>query len=1243
MNIRNISIRTRLTIGFAFIILMLAFLGYTALNDISEVTKATENIYNHPLTVSNAVRDINANIIAIHRSMKDVALAQDDIEMNRARLLVDQYENAVFEKFEIVFSQFLGDMQDVENAHKSFSDWKEIREEVILLWSKGKKDDAISITKGKGADHVQKVLDDVQVMIDFASLKAEEFYENTKKNEINAYNRMIMLISLLVVISSLIIILLSRSIILPINEMNTTAKRIESGDIEARNLTRSKDELNALAVSFNNMTDAIKSRNTTLSGLADISTSLHGLDDLEEFISAILSKFIELTGCQLATFFILDTESNKFTPIKAIGASIDQFQPFNSESAPGDFGHVLDKKSVYILRDIKDENYFQFSSVVGKLYLKEVVSIPVISQNNVQAIISFGVLNRFSSDSIDIFVQSQQIISASFSTLLANLKTQEFSAKLSKTNEALKMQSEELKEQAQELRNQSAELKITSDNLHEQNIELELQRREVEEANKLKSEFLSNMSHELRTPLNSINALSKVLTMQASDKLNEDESSYLKIIERNGKRLLSLINDILDLSKVEAGKMDIRLKSFSLNNALFSAIENVQSLADEKEIEIKFHSGDNINIESDEGRLYQVITNIIGNAIKFTEEGEINIYCKKENNVITIKVQDTGIGIHEDVLPYIFNEFRQADGTTTRRYEGTGLGLAIANKIIKALHGNITCESRTGIGSIFTITLPVNWDIQIPQPKNPTKTYNISNSDKTILVVDDDKTFIDELAAKIKTEGFEVMNAMSGKEAIEMAIAYKPFAITLDIVMPEMDGWEVLQNLKANSITSDIPVIIVSSSDESETSVALGAVGYIQKPIDRIELIREIHKVKGNAKKIMVTDDNEVDIINVENILSDDRYEIISCNSGVECLELLKTQTPDILILDLMMPGMDGFQVLSEIRQHEQLSKLPVIIVTAKDLNAKEKLFLNEKATSIITKEKTADSLVEEVHNILLQLDNSTLSSKLKQRPNILIIEDNETAIIQIKKVLETEGLHVNHVTNGEDAMEYMKSSIPEGIILDLMMPGMDGFQVLNNIRGNEFTKDIPVLVLTAKTLTSEDLIRLESNNIKQLIQKGDVDMNQLKQSVNEMLGKTKNNKVEEIKKKDIRKKNAKEDKPTILIIEDNRDNITTIKAILGKRYITLEAEDGELGYEMIKNEKPDLVLLDISLPGKDGFEIVKLVRENDMISNTPVIAVTAKAMKDDKEKIIASGCNAYISKPIDDDELRTLITSFLS
>ncbi|MBW1868973.1 MAG: response regulator [Deltaproteobacteria bacterium] len=363
---------------------------------------------------------------------------------------------------------------------------------------------------------------------------------------------------------------------------------------------------------------------------------------------------------------------------------------------------------------------------------------------------------------------------------------------------------------------------------------------------------------------------------------------------------------------------------------------------------------------------------------------------------------------------------------------------------------------------------------------------------------------------------------------------------------------------------------------------------------------------------------------------------------GPECMALIQRSLPDVLVLDLMMPGMDGFEVLEKLREEPRTVNLPVIVVTAKDLTAQDRKRLSHNVASVLEKsDTTSRRLLQEIKRILLEIeDPKTRLEAIRNR--ILLVEDNEAGIIQVKTALQKEGYNVDVAQNGQEALDYVKHTIPDGIVLDLMMPEVDGFEVLEKIRGRADTANIPVLILTAKDLTPEDLKKLSVNNIQQLIQKGDVDPEGLLAGIRAMLGgqtepveepvfsgKTRN--LSKIPSSAGKLETKDPDKPaTILVVEDNPDNMITLRAVLGDSYNILEATDGKEGLKAILEERPDLVLLDISLPLMDGYQVVQEIKENKDVSDIPVIAMTAHAMKGDKEKILAAGCDDYISKPID-------------
>ena len=656
---------------------------------------------------------------------------------------------------------------------------------------------------------------------------------------------------------------------------------------------------------------------------------------------------------------------------------------FNVDSLEGEFGSVLSSRKIQIIKRIPKDTRFLFHTVSGKFIPREIISVPIISGNEIVAVISLASVRTYSEQSIHLINNLLFSLSARIEGVLSFQKIQLFAIKLEAQNTKLGIQKNELEAQSAEL--------------NEQNRELEMQKIQLSEASRLKTNFLSNMSHELRTPLNSVIALSGVLNRRLVNKIPEDEYSYLEVIERNGKHLLALINDILDISRIEAGKEEIEVTKFSSKNFISEIISMVLPQANQKKIELKqIESETDIIIQADADKCRHILLNLIGNAVKFTEKGAVEITTSQNGNKLVINVKDSGIGISKDHISYIFDEFRQADAGTSRKYGGTGLGLTIAKKYANLLGGTIEVKSIYGEGSTFTLILPLIY-------------------------------------------------------------------------------------ISENRITE-------SDSKHTEFSGSVPA----------------IHQQTGPLK-------------------------------------------------------------------------------------------------------------------------------------TILLVDDSEPAIIQLKDFLEETGYKILVARDGVEALDIISELIPDAMILDLMMPGMDGFEVLQTIRNAEPTAHIPVLILSAKQITKEDLKFLKRNNVHQLIQKGDVNRIELLNSISKLVITGK----EEIKteSKPVRRINGK---PVILVVEDNPDNMLTVKAVLENKYTILEAKDGSLGIEMATQHTPDLILMDIALPGVDGIEAFKTIRNTGQLAHIPIIALTASAMLLDRETILSNGFDGYIAKPIDEKEFIKTINQIL-
>ncbi len=664
---------------------------------------------------------------------------------------------------------------------------------------------------------------------------------------------LLLLISLALV--SGIAIIISRNLSRPIRSLIDVSKKIQSGDLSARNRVERVDELSYLAVSINRMADSIVSELDFQRTCADLTEVMLSTIDLNRFSSNILNKMIEVTGSSIGAFYILSDDGREFKHLTSIGLDPDSIGSFHAENMEGEFGRALATRKITRTTIESESSLLRLRTVIGDLVPRSLITVPVIVNNRCAALISLASLSEHGERPVRIIEQIWLVLNAAFSNILAIEERRRLSGELQDKNRLLEMKKETLQHQAYELKRQT-------DMVKNQNRELEEQRRAVEEANRLKSEFLSNMSHELRTPLNSILALSRVLAIQSRDKLDGEELGYIEVIERNGRNLLALINDILDLSRIETGRIDLNPKSISLHSILNIIKDNFEQIAGEKGIGLVMDIDENLpRIVSDEQRIYQILQNIIGNAVKFTGEGEVSIVCRHENGHILVEVADTGIGISEEDLPHIFEEFRQIDGTLTRKYEGTGLGLAIASKSARLISARITAESRLGEGSRFRVYIPVEWNPDVPgdgdevyggrveegpyEPKQLRRQAPARGA--MVLVVEDDPDNLFTLKSVLEKR-FTVLSAMDGEEGLRMALEEVPDLILLDIALPQMSGFTVVEKLRDDENTRDIPVIAItalSMEGDRERILNAGCDDYISKPYEIETLMNTIDKWAG--------------------------------------------------------------------------------------------------------------------------------------------------------------------------------------------------------------------------------------------------------------------------------------------------------------------------------------------------------------------------------------------------------------
>jgi CheY-like chemotaxis protein/nitrogen-specific signal transduction histidine kinase len=490
--------------------------------------------------------------------------------------------------------------------------------------------------------------------------------------------------------------------------------------------------------------------------------------------------------------------------------------------------------------------------------------------------------------------------------------------------------------------------------------EMEREKEAADSANKAKSYFLANMSHELRTPLNAIIGYSEMLQELAADDGQEEYLGDLKKIHSAGKHLLELINDVLDISKIEAGKMDLYLEDFSADQLVEDVQSVIAPLAQKNSNALILDTGEGLGaIHADATKVRQSLLNLLSNACKFTHDGNVTLKARRDDTWICFEVIDTGIGMTKEQMAKLFRAFQQADSSTTRKFGGTGLGLAISRHFSRMMNGDITVASETGKGTVFTMKIPVNVvprAVEMPasaaESRSDAQVEPLPATAAVVLVIDDDPNVSDLLRRSLSKEGFRIEHASSGEEGLRLARQLRPDAITLDVMMPDMDGWQVMTRLKSDPVLADIPIIMLTIVDDRKTGFALGATEYLTKPYDRERLTSILNRTspERTSRLALVIDDQEDNRALLKRTMEAEGWTVVEAANGVEALARVGERRPDMILLDLMMPEMDGFEFVEHLRANELTQSIPVLVVTAKDITPQDRQRLSGGVQNILQK-----------------------------------------------------------------------------------------------------------------------------------------------------------------------------------------------------------------------------------------------------------------------------------------------------
>ncbi len=941
----------------------------------------------------------------------------------------------------------------------------------------------------------------------------------------------------------LIAVLLVKNISAPIQKTITLADKVASGDYSANVSFSGTDEVVRLGSALERMRESLHVKTWFSDAQIRFNESIRGVNSSRELADATIASLAKSLPVQIGAFYEVEGKT-----VKTIGG-----YALPQSRAPGfsfDFGEGLAGQAAVERRALsftgRSDDGFVLETAAGTLESREVMAAPLVYRDAVLGVMELGLgkqIAEHEKEFIRIAAASGAVV---FDSVRQSEKVKDLLHETQAQSEELQLQQEELKAANEELQSRQDELQASNDELEAQkktldlkNAELEIARQEIVERaeeldriSKYKSEFLANMSHELRTPLNSQLILSKLLSENREGNLTEKQVEFVKTIHATGQDLLKLINDILDLSKVEAGKLDLDLRETRLQEIASDLQRDFTHMAEQKNLDFKVEIDPNApkTILTDAHRLGQVVRNLLSNAVKFTEKGSVTLRIERPAklakshpfaaaNPIAFRVVDTGIGIPQDQLGAIFQAFEQVDSSIGRKFGGTGLGLAISKNLAELLGGELTVTSTLGEGSVFTLLLPGSLAEKAPKtdsqakrepktaPRIPVKAPIAAKSEKQILIIEDDAKFASLLAEFAEKKGFVSVIARDGAEGLALTHKETPSCIFLDIRLPQIDGLRILKELKSKPETRHIPVYMISVNDQCLEALKLGAMGYIVKPADQTEIEEALDRLKtvveGGLRHVLVVEDDPVQRNHVEESIGNGKVKTISVSDGAEAFAKLKSGIIfDCIVLDLKLPDMSGFEFLEKLNRDKSIEMPPVVIYTAKDLTREEEEKLNRYSETIIIKgAKSVDRLLDEVNLFThRRLGESAPGSRIggakstRHDPvlvgkEVLLVDDEVRNIFALSSALEASGLNVTLARNGQEALGALEASgTIDLVLMDIMMPVMDGIEAIRRIRQSENFKDLPVIALTAKAMKEDRRVCLEAGANDYLAKPVDLD-----------------------------------------------------------------------------------------------------------------------------------------------------------
>ena len=1173
------KIVTRIILGFALILTAALILGALAADSITQLSQTAADVFRHPFTVTRSILEVRADVLAGQKIMATLVggAAPDDFGMVQRQL--EQQTVAIEANLALVHEHFLGDQNEVAAIDRTFAAWRSARDKTIALVRSGHSREAQAQDTGRDALLVEQLLTQIGQVDASAAKRAARFKDQAEAQGRDALRHILWALALVVVTGIVVGLLVTRSIRQSLRQVLRTVKNLVHGSDEELRVAEAvtAGDLNqeiivpeALEVDVDSLPDdemgvlirtAVKLSEVHRTLDAALQKMLHALrrardseqsrdwlkncrNDLNAILreqrasvdmaEAALAYVVEALHGGVGAIYLFDENMVKLKLAATYGLS--------GGARPGDaiglgeglMGQAVRQQKLLSLSEVPP-GHLSIVSALGSSPPKLLLGIPMLRGNRLVGAMEIGLLRELSELETTFVEAARENIAIGLDANAAHERmadlleeTQQQSEELRVQQEELQQSNEELEERAQLLEQQREKIRIKNQQAEAAGDELRRTVEELQRTSTYKSEFLANMSHELRTPLNSLMILSSLLEQNKDGNLSAKQVDFAATIHGAGRDLLNLINDILDIAKVESGHLQLTVTDVPLRDLGDSLQSLFQPLAEKSGI------GFRVDIDrsapalfgADLQRLHQILKNLLANAFKFTSEGEVSLtmaLAGTDNplavSALAFAVGDSGIGIAADKLQLIFQAFHQADGSISRKYGGTGLGLSISLELARKMGGDIVVTSEEGHGSQFTLYLPL---VQLPPTTPPQKPQEapaavaerpagapvsrkedvgiatacpasspdvrqgLARGDRAILIIEDDLSFAKILGDMVQERGFAALTAADGETGIALAGRYLPSAILLDVMLPHIDGWGVMRSLKDNPQTRHIPVHFITCLEERQKALAMGAIGFLTKPASMEQLGEVFQAIEGaiakSVKRLLIVEDNGDEAKSMVALLEESDVDITVAVSGFDALAALHQESFDCMVLDLGLADMSGFELLERIQEMEVARRVPVIIHSGRELSHEDERRLRHFAESIIIKgARSPERLLNEV-TLFLHLVESNLHPN-KQRMirtaldkeamlegrKVLLVDDDMRNIFSLSSALTEKDMTVVEAENGREALARLEEHPDISLVLmDIMMPEMDGYTAMREIRKNPRWASLPIIAMTAKALRGD-------------------------------------------------------------------------------------------------------------------------------------------------------------------------------